>query len=103
MLARGLLGAADYLGGRWAEARVGIAEGLRVAAEIGWLGPQVHAYVRILAQLAAAQGAEEEARAHERAAAPYAGVAWASHVGAGALALLALGRCEYTAAVEIYE
>jgi len=103
MLARGFLGTADYLAGRWTEARVGIAESLRIAAEIGWLGPQVYAYVRILAQVAAAQGLDEEARAQEDAAAPYAGVAWASHVGAGALALLALGRMKYAEAVERYE
>ncbi|HET6945469.1 MAG TPA: AAA family ATPase [Gaiellaceae bacterium] len=103
MLARGFLGTADYLAGRWTEARAGIGDCLRLAAEIGWLGPQVYAYVRVLAQLAAAQGAEEDARAHDAAAAPYAGIAWASHVGAGALALLALGRLEYAEAVERYE
>lgn len=103
MLARGFLGTADYLAGRWTEARAEIAASLRIATEIGWLGPQVYAYVRILAQLAAAQGFEEEARAQEEAAAPYAGVAWASYVGAGALALLALGRGEYAEAVERYE
>jgi DNA-binding CsgD family transcriptional regulator len=103
MLARGFLGTADFLAGRWTEARAGIGECLSLAAEIGWLGPQVYAYVRILAQLAAAQGAEEDARTHEAAAAPYAGIAWASHVGAGALALLALGRLEYAEAVERYE
>ena len=103
MLARGFLGTAHYLAGRWTEARAEIAASLRIATEIGWLGPQVYAYVRILAQLAAAQGLEEEARAQEEAAAPYAGVAWASYVGAGALALLALGRREYAEAVERYE
>ena len=103
MLARGFLGTADYLAGRWTEARAGIGECLRLAAEIGWLGPQVYAYGRILAQLAAAQGAEEDARAQDAAAAPFAGIAWASHVGAGALALLALGRLEYADAVERYE
>jgi DNA-binding CsgD family transcriptional regulator len=103
MLARGFIGTADYLAGRWTEARAAIGECLRLAAEIGWLGPQVHAYVRILAQLAAAQGAEEDARVHEAAAAPFAGIAWASHVGAGALALLALGRLEYAEAAERYE
>ena len=103
MLARGFLGTADYLAGRWTQARAGIAECLRIAAEIGWLGPQVYAYVRILAQLAAAQGAEDEARAQEEAAAPYAGVAWASYVGAGALALLELGRMNYGEAAERYE
>jgi DNA-binding CsgD family transcriptional regulator len=103
MLARGFLGTADYLAGRWTQARIGIAECLRIAAEIGWLGPQVYAYVRVLAQLAAAQGAEEEARAQEAAAAPYAAVAWASYVGTGALALLDLGRMNYVDAVERYE
>jgi DNA-binding CsgD family transcriptional regulator len=103
MLARGFLGTADYLAGRWTQARVGISECLRIAAEIGWLGPQVYAYVRILAQLAAAQGSEEETRVQDAAAAPYAGVAWASHVGAGALALLALGRMDYVEAAERYE
>jgi DNA-binding CsgD family transcriptional regulator len=103
MLARGFLGTADYLAGRWTQARIGISECLRIAAEIGWLGPQVYAYVRILAQLAAAQGSEDETRAQEAAAAPYAAVAWASYVGAGALALLALGRMEYAEAVERYE
>jgi DNA-binding CsgD family transcriptional regulator len=103
MLARGFLGTADYLAGRWTEARAEIGDSLRIATEIGWLGPQVYAYVRILAQLAAVQGSEEEARAQEAAAAPYAGIAWASYVGAGALALLALGRQKYDEAVERYE
>ena len=103
MLARGFLGTADFIAGRWTQARAGIGESLRIAKEIGWLGPQVYAYVRILAQLAAAQGAEEEARAQDAAAAPYAGIAWASFVGAGALALLALGRMQYGEAVERYE
>lgn len=103
MLAHGLLGTADYFGGRWADARVSIAASLRIAREIGWLGPQVHAYARILAQLAAVQGSEAETRTQEEAAAPYAGVEWAGLVGAGALALLALGRCEYVEAAERYE
>jgi DNA-binding CsgD family transcriptional regulator len=103
MLARGFLGTAGFLAGRWTEARAEIAGSLRIATEIGWLGPQVYAYVRVLAQLAAAQGLEEEARAQEEAAAPYAGFAWASFVGAGALALLALGRRQYHEAVERYE
>jgi DNA-binding CsgD family transcriptional regulator len=103
MIARGFLGTADYLAGQWTKARAEIGESVRIATEIGWLGPQVYAYVRILAQLAAAQGAEEEARAQDGAAAPYAGIAWASHVGAGALGLLALGRQNYAEAVERYE
>jgi DNA-binding CsgD family transcriptional regulator len=103
MLARGLLGTADYLGGRWVEARVAIVESLRLANEIGWLGPQVHAYRRILAQLAAAQGAEEETRAQHDEAARNASIEWAGFVGTGALALLALGRGDYTEAVERYE
>jgi len=103
MHARGLLGTADYLGGRWTEARVRIAECLRLASELGYLGPLVHAFGRVLAQLAAAQGSEEEARAQEKAVEPYAGVEWAGFVGTGALALLALGRGEYAEAVERYE
>lgn len=103
MIARGFLGTADFLAGRWTEARAGIGECLRLAGEIGWLGPQVYAYVRILAQLAAAQGAEDDARAHEAASAPYAGIAWASYIGAGALAQLALARQEHAEAVERYE
>ena len=103
MLARGFLGTADYLAGRWTQARAGIAECLRIAAEIPPAGSdrEVYAYVRVLAQLAAAQGAEAEAAAQKAAAAPYAGVAWASHVGAGALAL-ALGRTDYDEAMERY-
>jgi DNA-binding CsgD family transcriptional regulator len=103
MLARGLLGTADYLGGRWAEARARISESLRLAHEMGWLGPQVHGYARVLAQLAAAQGAEDEARAQQRASAPYAHVEWAGFVGTGALGLLALGRGEYAEASARYD
>jgi len=103
MLARGLLGTADYLGGRWKEARAGIGESLRLAHEIGWLGPQVHAYARVLAQLAAAQGATDEARAQQRASAPYAHVEWASFMGTGALGLLALGQGEYAEAAARYD
>jgi DNA-binding CsgD family transcriptional regulator len=103
MIARGLLGTADYLGGRWAEARARISESLRLANEIGWLGPQVHGYARVLAQLAAAQGAEDEARAQQRASVPYAHVEWAGFVGTGALGLLALGRGEYGEAAARYD
>ena len=103
MLAHGLVGTADYLGGRWADARARIGESLRIAAEIGWLGRGVYAYSRILAQLAAAQGSAVETRAQEEAAEPFANVAWASYVGAGALGLLALGNGEYGDAVRIYE
>jgi DNA-binding CsgD family transcriptional regulator len=103
MLASGLLGTAHYFGGRWTEARARLSESLRIANEIGWLGPQVHAYARVLARLAAAQGAEDEARRQEEAAAPYAGTEWAGFTGAGALALLALGRREYAEAITHYE
>jgi len=103
MFARSLLGTADYLGGRWVEARVAIAESLRLANEIGWLGPHVHAFCGILAHLAAAQGAEEEVRAQHGAAAGSASFEWAAFVGTGALALLALGRGDYTEAVDRYE
>jgi DNA-binding CsgD family transcriptional regulator len=103
MLASGLLGTAHFFGGRWPEARARIAESLRMAAEIGWLGPQVHAYARVLAQLAAAQGAEEETRAQEASAAPFAAVEWAGFVGTGALAHLALARRDYAEAVDRYE
>jgi DNA-binding CsgD family transcriptional regulator len=103
MIARGLLGTVDFLGGRWAEARVGIADSLRLAREIGWLGPQVHGYARVLARLAAAQGSEEEVRAQEATGAPYAGIEWAGFVGSGAMALLALGRGAYGDAVAVYE
>jgi DNA-binding CsgD family transcriptional regulator len=62
-----------------------------------------YAAARVLAQLAAAQGAEEDARKYEAVAAPYAGVAWASYVGAGAPGLLALGRGDFAGAVDCYE
>jgi len=103
MLASGLLGTANYLGGEWKEARARIAESLRIAGELGWLGPQVYAYVRVLARLAAAQGAEDEVRRQEEAAAAYAGIEWAGFTGAGALALLSLGRRDYEDAVARYE
>jgi hypothetical protein len=50
VIARGLPGTVDFLGGRWVEARVGIADSLRLAREIGWLGPQVYGYARVLAR-----------------------------------------------------
>ncbi|MFL5926094.1 MAG: LuxR C-terminal-related transcriptional regulator, partial [Gaiellaceae bacterium] len=103
MLASGLLGTANYLGGEWKEARARISESLRIARELRWLGPQVYAYARVLARLAAAQGAEEEVRRQEEAAAAYAGIEWAGFTGAGALGLLSLGRREYEEAVTCYE
>jgi DNA-binding CsgD family transcriptional regulator len=103
MLTRGLLGTADYLGGRWQEARAGIGESLRIADEIRWLGPQAYAAARVLAQLAAAQGSEDEVSTYEAVAAPYATVAWASYVGAGAPGLLALGRGDFATAIDCYE
>jgi DNA-binding CsgD family transcriptional regulator len=103
MLARGLLGTAEYLGGRWQEARAAIGESLRMAEEIGWLGPQAFAAARVLAQLAAAQGSEAEVQKYEAVAAPFVGVAWASFLGAGAPGLLALGRGDFAQAVDCYE
>jgi DNA-binding CsgD family transcriptional regulator len=103
MLARSLLGTADFLAGHWPEARAEIAESLRIAEEIGWLGPQTYAAVRVLAQLAAAQGAEEDLCAYDALAAPHANIAWASFVGAGARGLLSLGRGDFDAAIEFYE
>jgi DNA-binding CsgD family transcriptional regulator len=103
MIARGLLGTVDFFGGRWVEARVGISDSLRLAREIGWLGPQVYGYARVLARLAAAQGAEEEVRAQEATGAQSAGIEWAGFVGSGAAALLALGRGAYADAVQAYE
>jgi DNA-binding CsgD family transcriptional regulator len=103
MLASGLLGTANYLGGEWKEARARISESLRIAGELGWLGPQVYAYARVLARLAAAQGAEEEMRRQEEAAAAYAGIEWAGFTGVGAHALLSLSRREYEDAVARYE
>jgi len=103
MLARGLVGTAEYLRGRWVEARSAIADSLRIAGEIGWLGPQVHGYSRILGQLAAAQGSEEEARAQHDAASRSASIEWAGYLATGALAQLALGRGDYVEAAERYE
>jgi DNA-binding CsgD family transcriptional regulator len=103
MIARALLGTADYLGGRWVEARVAIAESLRLADEIGYLGQQVQASRRVLALLAAAQGSEEETRTQYDAAARQTSVEWAGFVGTGARALFALGRGDYAEAAERYE
>ena len=103
MLALGIVGTADYLAGRWTKARVSIAQSLQLAGEIGWLGPQVYAYGRVLGHIAAAQGSDEDTEAQQEVAERHAGVEWAALVATGASALLALGRSEYALAADRYE
>jgi DNA-binding CsgD family transcriptional regulator len=103
MLALGIVGTAEFLAGRWSEARAAVGQSLQLAGEIGWLGPQVHAYRRVLGHIAAAQGSETEIEAQQELDDRYADVEWAGLIASGARPLLALGRRDYAAAAERYE
>jgi DNA-binding CsgD family transcriptional regulator len=103
--AAGYAGRVDLLAGRWAAARAALAEADQHARETHLMRPQWIASAA-LAELAAAQGAEEECRRWETAAAA-AAAAWAGASSFGLLdgcaaGLLALGYGRLDEAASLY-
>ena len=93
---------ADYRAGNWTRAKAGFAEAERLGRELG-IVRGVWTALAHFADIAAAQGAVEDARRYAQAAADYGRRYVLSYLGTGAPGMLELVAGRYGQAVEIYE